>query len=97
MLSVSPDPRAAPTIRYGYLTDPDDLRVMLAGFTQARRIFAAPSFAPYLIREKAPGALVQSAVDLEARPSCLPKREDDCSISVQRCGNTSGNGFGCDP
>jgi choline dehydrogenase len=65
VLVDSPDPRAAPTIRYGYLTDPDDLRVMLAGFAQARRIFAAPGFAPYLVREKAPGALVQSAADLE--------------------------------
>src|SRR5262249_53134587 len=43
----SADPRAAPKIRYGYLTDPDDLRVMLAGFAQARRIFAAPSLVPY--------------------------------------------------
>ena len=65
VLIDSPDPRAAPIIRYGYLTDPDDLRVMLAGFAQARRIFAAPGFAPYLVREKAPGALVQSAADLE--------------------------------
>src|SRR5262249_13778238 len=60
------DPRAAPKIRYGYLTDPDDLRVMLAGFAQARRIFAAPSLAPYLVREKAPGAEVESEAGLEA-------------------------------
>jgi choline dehydrogenase len=62
----SADPRAAPKIRYGYLTDPDDLRVMLAGFAQARRIFAAPSLVPYLVREKAPGAEVESEADLEA-------------------------------
>jgi choline dehydrogenase len=66
VLIGSPDPHAHPKIRYGYLTDPDDVRVMLTGFEQARRIFAAPSLAQYLVREKAPGAEVRDEKDLEA-------------------------------
>lgn len=66
VLIDSADPQAKAKIRYGYLTDPDDLRVMLAGFEQSRRIFAQPSLAPYIVREKAPGRDVTSEAELEA-------------------------------
>ena len=66
MLIDSADPHAKAKIRYGYLTDPDDWRVMLSGFEQSRRIFASPSLAPYIVREKAPGSEVTSEAELEA-------------------------------
>lgn len=65
VLIDSPDPHAPPKIRYGYLTDRDDVRIMLAGFAQARRIFAQPSLAPHLVREKAPGPEVTGEAELE--------------------------------
>ncbi|TDR85148.1 choline dehydrogenase [Enterovirga rhinocerotis] len=65
VLIDSADPRAKAKIRYGYLTDRDDLRVMLAGFEMARRIFAQPSLAPYLVHEKSPGREVTDEADLE--------------------------------
>lgn len=66
VLIASPDPLASPKIRYGYLSDRDDLRVMSAGLGYARAIYAAPAFAPYLVRETRPGAEVASPEEVES-------------------------------
>jgi choline dehydrogenase len=65
VLVDSPDPRAAPRIRYGYFTDRDDIRVMIAGFHHARRIFAAPTFSRYVVEETRPGPAIQSDAEIE--------------------------------
>ncbi len=61
-----PDPFAPPKIRFGYLSDTDDLRVLRAGLDHARRIFAAPALAPYVVSETRPGAHVHSDAAIEA-------------------------------
>lgn len=66
VLIDGPDPEAHPKIRYRYLTDPDDVRVMLAGFRQARGIFAQPSLASHLVEETLPGKTVRSDAEIEA-------------------------------
>ena len=65
VLIKSRDPLAAPSIRYGYLTDRDDLRVMIAGFEHARRIFGAPAFSPYVVEETRPGRDVTAHEGIE--------------------------------
>ncbi|WP_378941690.1 GMC family oxidoreductase [Mesorhizobium sp. ANAO-SY3R2] len=65
VLVDNPDPRAAPRIRYGYLTDRDDIRAMIAGFHHARRIFAAPSLAKYVVTETRPGREMTTDEDIE--------------------------------
>jgi choline dehydrogenase len=42
------DPASAPLIDPGYLTEPDDLRRVLAGLALAREIMAAPALAPHV-------------------------------------------------
>ncbi len=61
----SADPQARPKIRYGYLTDRDDLRVMKAGLEHARRIFGSPAFSPYVVEETRPGAAKSSDAEVE--------------------------------
>ena len=46
VMAESKDPLARPAIRPNYLTDPDDMRVLRAGFDHARRIFGAPACKP---------------------------------------------------
>ncbi|BAT57923.1 alcohol dehydrogenase [acceptor] [Variibacter gotjawalensis] len=62
----SADPNARPKIHYRYLTDPDDIRVLLAGLDHSRRIFAAPAFRDHLIEETRPGASITAPDDIEA-------------------------------
>ncbi|MEO8409898.1 MAG: choline dehydrogenase [Propionivibrio sp.] len=61
---ASADPLAPPLIHANYLTHPDDLQHMVAGVKLARRILAAPAFAPYRGVEIAPGAEVRSDDDI---------------------------------
>ncbi|UUX51596.1 GMC family oxidoreductase N-terminal domain-containing protein [Nisaea acidiphila] len=63
VMATSPDPSAPPRIKPNYLSDRDDLRVMLAGMAHVRRIFAAPSLARHSAAELWPGA---DAADEEA-------------------------------
>ncbi len=56
---ASPDPLAPPLIDPDYLSAPEDARVMVEGIKIARRIGAAPAFAPYRGEERWPGAAVQ--------------------------------------
>jgi len=65
VLVDSPDAQARPKIRYGYLTDRDDLRVMSAGLAQARRIFSMDAFAPYIVQETRPGSGVTTDAEIE--------------------------------
>jgi choline dehydrogenase len=51
----SPDPLEAPVIQPNYLSDPDDLRVLLHGVHLARLIAAAPPLATWLGDELPPG------------------------------------------
>ncbi|HVC37908.1 MAG TPA: GMC family oxidoreductase N-terminal domain-containing protein [Gammaproteobacteria bacterium] len=48
---ASADPATAPLIDPAYLSDGRDLEVLVRGFKLARRILAAPAFAPYHRRE----------------------------------------------
>ena len=60
---ASPDPRAAPAIRYNYLDSENDRRVMVEGLKFVRRIAAAPPLAAYVAAEEAPGPAVRSDAD----------------------------------
>jgi choline dehydrogenase len=66
VLVGSKDPNASPKIRFGYMTHPDDMDVMLAGISHARRILNAPSLAPYVVREIAPGVQLTESQELES-------------------------------
>ena len=59
-----PDPFAAPDIRAGYLTHPEDIEHMLCGVRLARRILAARAFDAYRGVEIVPGRDVLSDDDL---------------------------------
>ena len=63
---ASPDPLAPPRIAANYLSHPDDLPTLLAGFKLARRIVRSPALAPHVRRETLPGPGVQSDADLIA-------------------------------
>ena len=64
---ASPDPLAPPLIDPDYLSAPEDARVMVEGVKIARRIGAAPAFAPYRGEERWPGAAVHDDEALLAR------------------------------
>jgi choline dehydrogenase-like flavoprotein len=60
IMARSPDPFDRPAIRPNYLSDPGDLRVLLAGTGYARRIFAAAPLAQYSAAETMPGSDIRS-------------------------------------
>jgi choline dehydrogenase len=60
IMARSADPLDRPAIRPNYLSDPGDLRVLLAGTGYARRIFAAPPLAQYSAAETMPGPAITS-------------------------------------
>jgi choline dehydrogenase len=62
----SADPDAPPLIDPGYLTDPSDLDVLVAGLQWARRIAAQPPFAGHARAELAPGPEVRRTEQLRA-------------------------------
>jgi choline dehydrogenase len=55
IMAQSPDPLQYPAIRPNYLSAPSDLRVLISGINQTRKIFAQPAMAPYSVEETAPG------------------------------------------
>ena len=59
----SPDPAAAPAIRYNYLATENDRRVMVEGLKLARRIVNTPPMRDYVIDEYLPGARVRTDED----------------------------------
>jgi choline dehydrogenase len=60
---ASPDPRAAPSIRYNYLATDNNRRVMVDGLKLIRRIAATPPLREYVIAEEFPGPRVASDED----------------------------------
>jgi choline dehydrogenase-like flavoprotein len=64
VMLASPDPFAAPLIDPNLLAVPEDALPLVRGIRLARRIFAAPAFAPYRAHESAPGSSVQSDAEL---------------------------------
>jgi choline dehydrogenase len=60
---ASPDPHAAPSIRYNYLATPNDRRVMVDGLKLIRRIAGTAPLRDYVAAEEYPGPRVQSNED----------------------------------
>ena len=60
IMARSPDPFEKAVITPNYLSDPADIRVLLAGMRFAREIFAAPAIAQHSVVETLPGPDVQS-------------------------------------
>ena len=65
IMANSPDPMEPPVIRPNYLSDPDDVRVLIAGLRQTREIFLQPAFESFSARETLPGPDLQSDNELE--------------------------------
>jgi choline dehydrogenase len=57
---TSRDPLEPPTIDSGYLTAPGDMRVMIDGLRQVRRVASQPALARYISEEFMPGPGVHS-------------------------------------
>ncbi len=55
IMAQSADPFQYPAIRPNYLSAPSDLRVLISGIEQTRKIFAQPAMAPYTVEETVPG------------------------------------------
>ncbi|MEO8281368.1 MAG: GMC family oxidoreductase N-terminal domain-containing protein [Ideonella sp.] len=62
---TSPDPLQAPGIVSNYLTDPHDIKVLVAGLKMLREIYRQPSFRDLVADEYLPGKAVDSDVTLE--------------------------------
>ena len=62
----SPDPLAAPAIRFNFLRSPEDVRALTAGMRLARKISRQPALAGYVAEEILPGPEVESDADFEA-------------------------------
>ncbi len=63
---ASADPRAAPEVRFDYMSHEDDWTEMRACVRLTREIFAQPAFDPYRGDELAPGAAVRSDDEIDA-------------------------------
>jgi choline dehydrogenase len=62
----SPDPLAAPAIRFNFLRTQYDLQALTAAMRLARKITTQPTLAPYVAEELIPGAQVNSDAEFEA-------------------------------
>lgn len=62
----SGEPRAAPRIRFNYMSRDEDWRDFRKAIRLTREIFAQPAFADYRGDELAPGSKAQSDADLDA-------------------------------
>lgn len=65
VLAATPDPMAKPKIHFNYLSNPHDVRTMLAGLRIGRTIFSSPAFARHIVEETRPGRDVVSDGELE--------------------------------
>ncbi|OAN18148.1 GMC family oxidoreductase [Photobacterium jeanii] len=63
---LSNDPHQPVKIEAGYLTDPDDIEVMVKGIKLSRKILAQPAFDRYRGKEVFPGEEVQTDDELRA-------------------------------
>jgi len=59
-MAQSSDPREYPIIRPNYMSAENDVRVVVEGVRQARKIFSQPAFQPYSVGETLPGREIQS-------------------------------------
>ncbi len=66
IMAASNDSFAAPVVRLNYLSDPDDIRVLVSGIHIARKIFASVALAPFISHETGPGSGAQSDAAIEA-------------------------------
>src|ERR1051325_5453224 len=64
VLARSPDPHDQPVINPRYFAEEADRRAIVGGLRFVRRLFAMPSLAKYVVREKVPGPDVQSDEEL---------------------------------
>ncbi len=55
IMAAGPDPAQPPIITPNYLSDTNDVRVLLSGIRQTREIFASPAVAKYSVVETLPG------------------------------------------
>ncbi len=62
----SPDPQAAPSIRFNFLQTQSDLQALTAGMRLARKFTQQPALAPYVAEEIIPGPATHSDADFEA-------------------------------
>lgn len=62
----SPDPLAAPQIRFGFLASDYDMQAMVSAIKLAREIAAQPAMQPYAVEEIVPGRRVGSDGELES-------------------------------
>jgi choline dehydrogenase len=62
----SPDPLAAPAIRFNFLRTQYDLQALTAGMRLARNITLQPTLAPYVAEELIPGKTVNTDAEFEA-------------------------------
>lgn len=62
----SPDPLAAPSIRFNFLQTQSDLQALTAGMRLARKFTQQPALAPYVAEEIIPGPATNSDADFEA-------------------------------
>ncbi|MAF48785.1 MAG: GMC family oxidoreductase N-terminal domain-containing protein [Rhodospirillales bacterium] len=70
---ASDDPRTPVKLHSKFLTEPDDIATLRAGFKRLRDIFARPELEPYRGEELQPGAEIESDADLDAyiRSTCI--------------------------
>jgi choline dehydrogenase len=62
----SPDPLAAPEIRFNFLKSPYDFAAMIEGIRVCREIARQPALKPFVVEEVLPGPQVTSEADLKA-------------------------------
>jgi len=62
----SPDPLAAPAIRFNFVRTRYDLAALIAGMRLARRITQQPAITPYVAEEILPGPAVNTDAEFEA-------------------------------
>jgi choline dehydrogenase len=65
VLLKSPDPLAAPAIRFNFLQTQYDLQALIAGMRMARGFTKQPSLAPYVAEEVVPGPDVETDAEFE--------------------------------
>lgn len=64
---ASSDPAAKPVIDPNFFADPYDMKTLIAGFREARKIFRQPALAPMTGAEIDPGAQYQTDAEIEGQ------------------------------
>ncbi|MCI1143044.1 choline dehydrogenase [Sphingomonas sp. WKB10] len=85
----SADPADKPSIRFNYMSHPDDWTEMRACVRLTREIFAQPAMAPYAGREIQPGADVtdDEAIDAFVRTHVESAYHPSCSCAMGEASN----------